>query len=267
MTDPDTRFRSVVLAGERPGGSPLSKAFGVAASVMVPVAGRPALSWVLEAIRHSHHADDPLICGPSEKVVRHDTGLREVLRQSRYGWLAPASGPADSALSAVRTVNEYPTLVTTGDHALLTGEVIDRFCRRANRYASQTDADFVIGFVPHALVRARWPESRRTVLKFSNGRFCGSNLFAVMSPNGLSALAFWRQSEADRKRPWRIARRFGPSVLLRYVFRRLSLEETLRFLSDVAGCRIGHVQVDDARAAVDVDTVADQQLAENILSA
>ena len=44
MTDTGGKFGSVVLAGERPGGSPLAKTFGVAASVMVPVAVTPSLS-------------------------------------------------------------------------------------------------------------------------------------------------------------------------------------------------------------------------------
>ncbi len=87
-----------------------------------------------------------------------------------------------------------------------------------------------------------------------------------MNPEGRKALDFWRQAEADRKHPWRIARRFGFMALLLYLLRRLSLEDALGGLSSAAGCRIGHVNVGFARAAVDVDTVEDQQLAERILS-
>ena len=120
--------------------------------------------------------------------------------------------------------------------------------------------------MPYKLVQAAWPESKRTVLKFSDGGYCGSNLFAVLNPEGCKALAFWRQAEADRKHPWRIARRFGFIALLRYLFRRLTLEDALRSLSTTAGCRIGYVELNFARAAVDVDSVEDQRLAERILS-
>ena len=51
-----------------------------------------------------------------------------------------------------------------------------------------------------------------------------------------------------------------------YLLRRLSLEDALAGLSKAAGCRIGHVKVGFARAAVDVDSVADQKLAEKILT-
>lgn len=266
MIEQSAKFRSVILAGERPGGSPLSHAFNVSASVMVPVAGKPSLAHVMQAIKDSRLADGGIICGPSADVVANNAELNNLLRDPDYEWLTPASGPAASALSALEKLNDFPTLLTAGDHALLTGGIVDDFCGRTFSPDNYSDYDLIIGFVPYALVQAQWPDSKRTVLKFSDGGFCGSNLFAVLNPDGMKALAFWRQAEADRKHPWKIARRFGLVALLRYLFRRLTLEDALQSLSKAAACRIGHVQVDFARAAVDVDSIEDQQLAEKIMS-
>lgn len=266
MNDEGTKFRSVILAGERPGGSPLSHAFGVSSSVMVPVAGKPALARVIDAIEDSHCAGGGIICGPTADAVGSDPALEDILHHPAFKWLEPASGPAASALSAVRKLDHFPTLLTAGDHALLTGEIVDAFCRQALDTGREGRFDLVIGFVPYQLVRNSWPESRRTVLKFSDGQYCGSNLFAIMSPEGGRALEFWRQAEADRKKPWRIARRFGFIALLLYLLRLLSLDAALAGLSKAAGCRIGHVGVGFARAAVDVDSIEDQKLAEKILS-
>jgi len=266
MNEQEAKFRSVVLAGERPGGSPLSHAFGVSASVMVPVAGQPALARVIGAIEDSRRAGGGIICGPAAGAIGQDQALGKLLRHPGFEWLEPASGPAASALSALQKLDHFPALLTAGDHALLTGEIVDEFCRLALAAGHDQGCDLVIGFVPHELVRAAWPESRRTVLKFSNGRFCGSNLFAILTPGGGKALAFWRQAESDRKKPWRIARRFGFAALVLYLLRLLSLEKALDGLSKAAGCRIGYVRVEFARAAVDVDSVEDQKLAEKILS-
>ena len=264
MTEQNAEFRTVILAGERPGGNALSHAFNISASVMVPVAGKPSLARVMEAIENSQRADGGIICGPSADVVENSEELNKLLRDPDFEWLAPAVGPAASALSALEKLDHFPALLTAGDHALLTGEIVDDFCKQVLS-KKNSNFDLVIGFVPYELVHAAWPESKRTVLKFSNGQFCGSNLFAILNPEGRKALSFWRQAEADRKHPWRIARRFGLIALLQYLFRRLTLEDTLQSLSKVAGCRIGHVKVNFARAAVDVDSVADQQLAEQIL--
>jgi len=264
MIDKATTFHTVILAGERPGGSPISHAFDVSASVMVPVAGKPALARVIQAIENSQQAEGGIICGPSADVVAGSEALKSVLSNPNFKWLAAASGPAASALSALEELNHFPALLTAGDHALLTGEIVDDFCAQA--LVPDAGYDLLIGFVPYSLVKAAWPESKRTVLKFSNGYFCGSNLFAIMTPEGRKALDFWRQAEADRKHPWRIARRFGFLALLFYLLRRLSLEDALQGLSEAAGCRIGHVKVEFARAAVDVDSIEDQKLAEQILS-
>jgi len=266
MAEKTAEFRSVLLAGERPGGSALSRAFKISASVMVPVAGKPSLERVMQAVKESQIADGGIICGPSADVVANSEELNKLLQGPDFEWLAPATGPAASALSALEKLNHFPALLTAGDHALLTGVIVDDFCNRVLSRTRQSSYDIVIGFVPYKLVQAAWPESKRTILKFSNGQFCGSNLFAILNPKGCNALSFWRQAEADRKQPWRIARYFGPITLLRYLFRRLTLEDTLQSLSNAAGCRIGFVEVNFARAAMDVDSVEDQKLAEEILS-
>jgi len=258
-------FQSIILAGERPGGSALSHAFAIPSSVLVPVAGKPCLLRVMEAIKNSRYAQGGVICGPTASVLEQSEDLQRLLQDPQFEWLAPATGPAASALVALEKLEHYPALLTAGDHALLTGDIVDDFCMQAQ--ALDAKPDFVIGLVPYALVQAAWPESKRTVLKFSDGSFCGSNLFAILNPGGRQALSFWSQAEADRKHPWRIARRFGPVALLRYLFRRLTLDDALQALSKAAGCNIGYVRIEHARAAVDVDSIADQKLAEQILSA
>ena len=274
------QFRAVILAGERPDGSPLSQAFNVSASVMVPVAGKPSLQRVMEAIGDSRQVHGGIICGPTSAAVSEDEELESLLQHPDFKWLEQASGPAASAVAALEKLGHFPALLTAGDHALLTGEIVDDFCSQALSISINQEADIqvstrkavsnfdlVIGFVPHELVVAAWPESKRTITRFSDGHYCGSNLFAVLNPAGKRALNFWRQAEADRKHPWRIARRFGYRALFRYLFRRLSIEDALKELSQTTGCRIGYVEVGFARAAVDVDSLEDQKLAEKILSA
>jgi hypothetical protein len=260
-----TKFRSIILAGERPGGSPISQAFNVAASVMVPVADKPALARVMQAIEDSQFVDAGMISGPTDEIRAGSPGLTKLLSTTDHLWQAQSTGPAASAAAAVKKLSQFPILLTAGDHALLTGEIVDHFCESVLLHNQAQEYDVIIGFVPHELVKAAWPESKRTVLKFKDGRYCGSNLFAIMNANGLKALEFWQQAEADRKKPWRIARRFGLMALLYYVFRRLTLQDALQGLSTAANCRLGFVPVNFARAAVDVDSIEDQKLAEKIL--
>jgi GTP:adenosylcobinamide-phosphate guanylyltransferase len=253
----------VVLAGERPGGSAFSRELGLPASVLVDVAGKSALARVIDALEQSRSVAGGLLCGPAREIMSRHSQVREIINETSFEWLEPQAGPSASALSGIEALGAYPLLLTAGDHALLTARLVDEFCRRAG----SADADLVFGLVPWDVVRAAYPESRRTVLRFSDGQYCGTNLFAILNRQGRAGPQFWRQVEADRKKPWRIARRLGVGLLLRHLLGRLSLQQALDALSSVMACRVAFVLMDEPRLAVDVDSVADRDLAEQILRA
>jgi len=257
----DSRYVGVVLAGERPGGSAFSRELGLAASVLVDVAGKSSLQRVIETLESSASVSGGVVCGPDESVCNKSPEIRNILAGSSFEWMAPETGPSASALAGIEKLNRFPTLLTAADHALLTAEIVDDFCARA----SELDVDVVFGLVPYALVRAAFPESRRTVLRFSDGLYCGSNLFAILTGEGKAGPAFWRSLEADRKRPWRMAMKIGPTLLLKFFLGRLTLDSVLESLSRAMGCRVGCVVIENPRVAVDVDSLADRDLAVKIL--
>jgi len=254
-------FSAVVLAGERPGGSDFSRELGLASSVLVDVAGKSALARVIEALESSEAISGGVLCGPDQDVFHENPEFQEILADSSFQWIAPLAGPSASALAGLEHLDQFPTLLTAGDHALLTGTIVDDFCSRA----SALDIDIAFGLVPYSVVKQAYPETRRTVLKFSNGEYCGSNLFAILTSRGKAGPALWSELEADRKRPWRMVRRGGLGMLLKYLFGRLTLESALETLSTAMGCRVGYVLINNPRAAVDVDSVADRDLAQKIL--
>lgn len=259
---PQATFRALVLAGERPGGSALSRAAGVPAGVLVPVAGKSAVERVVDALQASPWVDDCLLCGPEASVAETHEVIRRLRARDRVSWLAPDEGPAASTLAGLAALDHYPALVTAGDHALLSSAILDEFLGAVEG----REEDLLIGLVPYGAVHAAFPESRRTVLRFRDGGYCGSNLFAFLDRRGLNAVRFWRQVESDRKRPWRVARRLGLWTLLRYLAGRCTVAEAFRQLSHRSGCTAGFVRIGNPVAAVDVDSVEDWRLAERILN-
>jgi len=252
---------AIVLAGERAGGNALARAHGLGASVLIEVAGRSLIERVIDTLRASRSIAGGLVVGPHATVVENTPGLRALFARGDFRWQAPAAGPSASALAAAASLARHPLLLTAGDHALLEAATVDTFCAEAGA----CDADFVVGLVPHALVAARFPRSRRTLLKFSDGTYCGANLFLLRTAAGHLALALWQAVEQERKRPWRIAARLAPGALLRYLAGRLPVAEAFARLSETSGCRVAFVEVHAARAAVDVDSSADLALAETVL--
>ena len=252
----------IVLAGERPGGGLLARHFGVAANALVAVAGIPTIERVVTTLRQSRMVGDGLLCGPQRRVVESSDVFGRLLANGDYRWIAPCENPAESALSALDHLDRWPVLMTTADHALLTPQIVESFCTKA----ASSSADLVVGLALFDVVHAAFPQSRRTVLKFADGGRCGTNLFYLRSPAACGALQFWKALQSDRKQPLRMARHLGPGLLIRYVLGNLKVQQALDAIAERAGCTIGFVDVTEPQAAVDVDSVADHTLAEQLLT-
>ncbi len=256
---------AIVLAGERPGGNALAQAHAQPSALLVELAGRPVIDWTLMALTEAS-LQRLLLVGPSESVVGASESLRGWLERADVDWLAPAAGPAASAVRGAQALDNYPVLLTTADHALLRPLWIDAFVTRAQQLAGREQADLVVGLVPHALVAQRFPESKRTVLRFADGAMCGSNLLLLATPKAPLALQYWQRVESLRKSPLKLAAALGWRVCLGYLCGRLTRIDALHKLSELAGCRIRACLLDEPLLAVDVDSAADLALAERELT-
>jgi len=162
-----------VLAGERQGGNALARALGLKASVFAEVEGRRALERVLDALRQSTSIQSGLLVGPDCSDAAIEDVLRPMLADGYFRWLPPAAGPCASALSGVAELESLPILLTAGDHALLTSELVNDFCLKA----LAQPGDLIVGLVPYALVKTRWPQSQRTVLRSGGALTAGPTSF------------------------------------------------------------------------------------------
>ena len=256
-------MKAIVLAGERPGGNALAGATGAAAGVLVPVAGRPGIVRVIDTLRAARGINGGVIVGPEREVCRGSRALNALFEAGDFSWIEPDRGPAESTLRALDAIGDYPVFVTTGDHALLAPATVERFLSAG----AASNAQAVVGLVRHASVIQRFPDTRRTRLRFREGGYCSTNLFLLREPRARQAVRFWTEVQRDRKRPWRIAKRLGPVTLARYLCGRLAMADAFARLSRSVGCAVSWVEVSDERAAVDVDSVQDLALAERLLAA
>ena len=244
-------FNAIVLAGSRGGADPLTAYAGVTDKALIEVGGRTMLARVIEALRKAG-AGRVLVVHSSPAVRTHALELGAEV-------LAGESGPSASAATALAAIGA-PVLLTTADHALLDPEWVTAFLA-----AVPGDADVAALLARRDVVEAAVPETRRTWLRFADGDWSGCNLFQLATPRAADALALWQQVERDRKRPWRIVRRLGLGLLLRYLLGRLTLAEALARIGSLAGVRAALVQSPFGLAAVDVDKPADLDLVRRLV--
>lgn len=252
----------LILAGRRAGErDALLEAAGVESKAFVPVAGKPMLARVVEALAGSGRPA-PIRVSGLDRAELAALGLPSGLDLDTAPD-APAGGPAGSVLAAIEQGGlALPVLVVTCDHALLRPEMVDHFVSEALR----RDADLAVGLAEERVIQNAYPDTRRTYLRLGGVGYSGCNLFLVVRPGALVAIRFWQQVERDRKRPWRIARRFGPLALLWLVLRRPGVEAAFAFLSQRIGARVAPVVMPFAEAAIDVDKPDDLALVERILA-
>ncbi|NIR28106.1 MAG: NTP transferase domain-containing protein [Gammaproteobacteria bacterium] len=263
MIPPSQPFAAIILAADRGPDDPIANAARMPGKCLVPVANRPMVLRVLDTLEALPDVDAPLLCGPAWSVVAESASLLERIRSGRVRWMPHEDSPSRSASTALRSVPDgRPVLLTTADHALLTPAMLVHFLRRARTL----DCDVAAALASAADVRTAFPGSRRTVMWLRDGGYCGCNLFAFLTSRGRDATLFWQRVEAQRKRPWRIARTLGWRTMLAYALGTLRLPQVLEQLSERMQMRVGAVRMPFAEAAVDVDTEADLALAERILS-
>lgn len=248
-----TGFSALILAGSRGGADPVADYAGVPHKALIEVEGRPLLARVAEALRAAGAGRIAVSC--------NHPAVRELAARLGLEVLESAAGPSLSVQRGAQALG-FPLLVTTADHALLRPEWITRFLADL-----PAKAEIAAMVAPRAAVEAGAPGTKRTYLKLADGDWSGCNLFFLRNAGALGAVAFWRRLEAERKRPWRMARILGLGVLAQYVLGRLSLDGAARRLGQRAGVEAAVVATPYGLAAVDVDKPADLDLVRSLTGA
>lgn len=239
---------ALVLAGEEPGGEyrPLR-----------PLAGRPMLLYVTDALRRCPAVQRLAVAGPKER-------LAALLSDDLV--LVPSGenliDTLEKALAAFAPQGWL--LVATADVPLLTPAAVQDFLVRCEPQLEQYN--FFYSIVRREVYQAFSPSGRRTYACLREGCFTGGNLFLVRPEVALGALRRGWEIMRLRKSPVALARLVGPWFLLRFLLRRLPLAEAERRFSDLLGLKGVTVEVPFAAIGFDVDRPEDFLLAEKILA-
>jgi GTP:adenosylcobinamide-phosphate guanylyltransferase len=265
MPDKDRQksYTAIVLAGERGPGDPLVEHASACCKAMVEIDGTPMILKVLAALESATHVGRCILSGPAHEKMTPGSPVSRLLEAGSVDWCEPQQTPSTSAYSAMQRVPaDIPVLVTTADHPLLTAEIVDRFCDQS----LARGVDVTVGLAPYGLVKAAYPDMKKTVLRFRDGDYCGCNLFAFLTAEGRRMADYWRRVETQRKNPVRIIRILGWGAVIRYLLGRLTLQSALESLSRRLHLNLGVVILPYAEAAVDIDSVADHEIVQKKLS-
>jgi len=258
-------LHALVLAGSRRAEiDTVARHAGVSCKAFAPVAGRPMVERVVQSLLLEPRIERIDVALPDRSPRGEEA--RELTNWVDKGLVhcrESAATPTETVAHALsRTPDGHRLVVTTGDHALLSSAILSQFLDSCD---AASDRNALVGLVPCTVLEARFPAMRRTGLRLREGRYAGCNLFMFLAGAGADSLvSFWSSFEALRKSPWRMARAFGPLMLLRYMLGRLTLSQAMNRIGACTGARVGAVVLDIAEAAFDVDTPGQLMQADNL---
>jgi GTP:adenosylcobinamide-phosphate guanylyltransferase len=252
-------YTALVLAGRRGQNDPLAKSRGASHRALLPVAGVPMLARVLTALRGARHVARIWISIDAPDVL---ASVAELAPFRDLPVHHSKESPARSVADALDGLGDERVLVTTADHALLSGARVDRFLEGAE--ASR--ADLAVGVVERSAFADAEASAARTWIRLRCGSYTGANLFAFQHARARRAAEFFARAERHRKKPWRMVAALGPTLAIQYLAGTLDLEAACKQISRSAGASIRPVLLAEAAAAIDVDKAADLALAEKILA-
>ena len=261
----DRKIIALVPAGQRNAADAVAEAAGVSSKVLAPLVGTPMIVRVLNALQATGRIHSVVLSGPDRAAVEDCSPLQDFINREDISWVPAGDGLSDSVQAGLARIDPAAlVLIATADHALLDGEILNFFLDRV----IDSRADVSVGLVDYALMRRTYPGVRRTVLKFSGGAYCGCNLYALGGARSRDIISLWQGTQTHRKRPWRMIHRlFGIGILAKYVSGRLSLEQARQAILEATGLAVAFIDLPFPRAGIDVDTLEDKKLVEEILGA
>ena len=234
-------YKAVVMAG---GGKESLKSFinkNVTSKGAIPVLGRPMVSYVLESLKGAKNVDKILYIGDLDVLSSISI---------KVDYSLPDSGSLFSNLIKALEFfkDESQVLVLTSDIPLVKSYMIDEFLSRCDK-----SAVFCYSFVRKEDIERFFPNAHRTYVRVKEGYFNGGNLMVISPSCILSKKELLEKIISSRKNPFYLAKLFGISVIIRYIFGTVSISTLEDRATRILGGKAQAVLMEYPEISFDVD--------------
>lgn len=243
-------YDAIVLAGGK-----IETDVGVKLKALVEIAGRPMISYVLEALLEQEKVDRVFVIGPIKE-------LAVLSLPDRVKVVPGGERIMDSVMNGVMALgHQRKTLLVTVDIPLVTPLAIADFLQRSEK----VEADFYYSVIEKENYERRYPDGLRTYVKLRDGIFTGGNVFLLSPPILDKCMDAANRVVAERKNPFKLAALFGWGFLLKFAVGFLSLEDACKKFSKVSGVPGAVIRSPYAELGFDVDRPKDITIAESYI--
>jgi CTP:molybdopterin cytidylyltransferase MocA len=238
---------AVITAGRSPReDDPLADYTHGASKALIPIAGRPMISYVVDALAGSRYVDHMVVV-----ALDPSAGVEYPVPVEFVPDAHDLLGNIESGIQFAQS--RYPgldgILLSSSDVPTVTTAIVDEFVEECLR----TDHELYYSVVERRCMEARFPGSRRSYVHLREGDFAGGDILVIRPSLIVRRRELWEQLAAARKNALRQARVFGFWPLLRLIARRMSLAEAERRVCHTLGIHGRAVPFAHAEIGMDVD--------------
>jgi hypothetical protein len=149
----------------------------------------------------------------------------------------------------------------SADIPLLTPDIVNAYVEDCRPF----DCIAYYNIVTRETVENRYPSSGRTFVKLRHRAVAGGDMTLVQTRILQTNESFWEAVVNARKHAWRLARVVGMRTLLKFLFRRLTLEEVEELASRILEAPVCVVDSPYPELAMDVDKPGQVELVRRML--
>lgn len=213
---------AIVTAGGIPQeGEPLYPLSKGIAKALLPIAGKPMIQWVLEALENATQIDTVVVVGA--------TLPEEVLTSKVQADIPNQGDMLSNILAGMHKVLEldssaHHVVLVSSDIPAITGAMVDWLVQTT----MQTDEDVYYTVIERRVMEAKYPQSRRSYTRLKDIEVCGGDMNVVRATLAADNQEMWKRIIAARKNVFKQAALIGIDTLLLLLVRQITLEKAVR---------------------------------------
>lgn len=253
-------MHAIVLAGYDPK-EPLSQHFQVAAKALVPIAGKPMVAYVLEALRSSSAISQIIYVGFKAPQLKDLYDIQ----------LEPSQHILDNLQDAILQAQEArtnDTLIISADLAWLDTIAVDDFIKQSQKM----EAALLYAVIAAEQVRQQFPRqkhrkfARVRVEGGSSQEFTGGSVLYIRPKAITPLLNFAERAYHARKNLLTLAQILGFKLTMQFLSHNLRIHDVEKRVSTLLGVEARALHTTYANLAIDVDTLVEHSHAEQDLA-
>jgi CTP:molybdopterin cytidylyltransferase MocA len=252
---------AIVTAGGIPTAEePLYAITQGAPKALAPIAGKPMVQWVLDALSDSENVRRVVVVG-----LEASSG---VTCAKPLAFIPNQGGMLDNIFAAANKIlSDNPAakviLSVSSDIPAISGTIVDWMAGEA----AAGEYDIYYNFVPRPAMDSRFPGSKRTFTRFKDVEVCGGDLTGIHTRMLTQDNAVWRDLINARKNVLKQAAIIGYGTLLLMLLRQLTIEDAVRRVSHRLGLKARALNCPYPEIGMDVDKPHQLELLERDLLA